>query len=367
MEELESLQRSKEISLYELHDEQTSGVEEYIFSTPETREICNRPEKVGISFPETMRAATDKLLQLSPLKELLGQSEEMRNCVLHFLRGGLNFQLREALFDAYGFTRHYCSYMTSQRYQRGKRWKIKQDQYRKISYLPGSTILIGDCVATGSTLENGLEVLLEDAREQEQPISNLILFTIGCENAREILQDFHERFSQEFDYDRTMVFYIEARFGLSNEDMDLTVTLPGTDLLRHPAVLAPEYERSLYNRLHVPVERCTIYDLGAKSFTYQKHVNEVIEYWQKLKDSDLTLREAYRERWPETDYSSPEALEEARREIWPFIESEEIESLYSAYQSRWEEISEKADTHQALVELADRRIQIMESLLADER
>ncbi len=365
MNQLEALHRSEQISLYELQSKKSEPVEEYIFSTPETRDLCNQPEKVGITFPNAMRQAIVRTLRLPPLNDFLGNSKEMKNCVLHFLRGGLNFQLREALFEAYDFTRHYCSYMTSQRYQRGKRWKVKQDQYRKINYLPGSTILIGDCVATGSTMENGLEVLLKTAEAQNRPVSNLVLFTIGCSQAQKIMHQFHERFKQKFDYGRTMIFYIEGRFGLANEEMGLTISLPGTDLLRYPADLAPEYERSLYEKLHTPVERCTIYDLGAKSFTYQEHVEEVVEYWQKLKDSNLSLKQAYRERWPEENYSSEKKLKQARQKSWPFVEPEEIEALYEAYLQRWEENpgTRNAESHQALVKLANKRINIMENQL----
>ncbi len=364
MTQLEALHRDRDISLYQIEDNH-SPIEEYIFSTPETREICNRPELVGIKFPEGMRTAASRLLKLDPLAELIGEKNGKENCILHFLRGGLNFQLREALSEAYGFNRQYCSYMTSQRYQRGKRWQIKQDQYRKIDYLPGSTLLIGDCIATGSTMENGLQVLLENARTEGKPVSNLVVLTIGCGRARDILTDFHRQLEATFDYDRTLVFYVEGRFKLAEEDMDLTIALPGTDLLRRDALLAPEYELSLYERLHIPLERCTIYDLGAKSFTYQEHVAEVVEYWQQLKDSSLTLQEAYRERWPEDDYQSLEALKESRREIWPFLSEAELEELYEAYRQRWEEklTDEKDVNHQALERLANKRIQVMEELL----
>ncbi len=365
MEQLKALHRDPEISLYQISGEESGEVEEYIFSTPETRNICNRPELVGIDFPLGMRSAKKKLFQLSPLQELVGDAGPLKSAILHFLRGGLNFQIREALNEAYGFTRQYCSYMTSQRYQRGKRWKIKQDQYRKIDYISGSTMLIGDCVATGSTMENGLEVLLDFAREQQRPISNLVVFTIGCRRAREILENFHKRFAREFDYERTMVFYVEGRFKLASEDMGLSIALPGTDLLKASALLAPEYERTIYERLHIPLERCAIYDLGAKSFTYREHVDEVIGYWEQLKASSLTLREAYRERWPETDYRSFQSLLESRRSVWPFVEETEIKQLYELYKERWEDtdLLKEVDTHAALEKLAERRIKLMTSQL----
>ncbi len=366
MEKLDVLYRSEEVSLYSVQDSDSGGVEEYVFSTPETRTVCNTPEMVGINFPRKMRSAHRKVMELEPLKSTLGVVDDFQACVMHFLRGGLNFQVREALADAYGFNRHYCSYMTSQRYQRGERWKIKQDQYRKLNFNPQSTILIGDCIATGTTMENGLQVVLEWARENDRPFKNLVVFTIGCDRGRKILKEYHEDLKDAFeDYERTMLFYAEGKLGLASEERGLTIGLPGTDLLREPALLAPEFEKSIYEKFHVPVERCAIYDVGAKSFEYRVHIEDVIEYWQQLKESDLTLLEAYRERWSEKDYGTAEELYKARRKVWPFIKEEEIEALHACYIRRWsEEMSEEeADTHEALVELADERLAVLEEVL----
>ncbi|MFP4687081.1 MAG: hypothetical protein ACLFN5_03125 [bacterium] len=366
MEKLNALHRSEQVSLYQVEGADGGGIEEYVFSTPETRRVCNTPELVGIEFPGQMRRAHGKVMKLEPLNSIFSELDDFQACVMHFLRGGLNFQVREALADAYEFNRHYCSYMTSQRYQRGERWKIKQDQYRKIDFVPGSTILIGDCIATGSTMENGLQVLLDWSIENDCPFDNLVVFTIGCDRGREILKDFHSKLKENFKgYGRTLLFYAEGKLGLAGDDMDLTIALPGTDLLREPALLAPEFEKSIYSKLHVPIERCAIYDVGAKSFEYRKHIEDVIEYWQQLKDSGLTLLQAYRERWSEKDYGSVEKLYEARREVWGFIDREEISELHSLYCARWQEqiAEEEADSCEALHNLADRRLAVLERVL----
>lgn len=365
MEQLTSIKRDSDVSLYRVESDHSSSVEEYVFSTPETRRVCNEPEMVGLEFPRCMREATAKVLQQPPLGDWLGDERDKDVSVMHFLRGGLNFQLREALGEAYGFNKHYCAYMTSQRHKQNENWVIEQDQYRKIRYLPDSTIMIGDVIATGSTMENGLEVLLNHARENDRPFKNLIVFTIGCDEGRRILEQYHDRFRDEFDLDRVMLFYAEGKLGLAEEDSPLTIKISGTDLLREPALLAPECERSIYQRPHIPVERCAIYDVGAKSFCYQEHVEDVIGYWEKLRDSDLTLKEAYRERWSESDYGSVDELFDARKQVWPFIERDEIEQLHEAYEKRWNQppLSEDAESHGALEELADKRLRVLEDVI----
>lgn len=365
MERLEKIHRSSDLSLYQVVSDRESNIDEYVFSTPETRRVCNEPDMVGLEFPRCMREATVRVLQQSPLNDLLADQPDRMVSVMHFLRGGLNFQLREALGEAYGFNKHYCAYMTSQRHKDTDEWVIEEDQYRKIRYLPGSTLLIGDVIATGSTLENGLEVLLNQAGVEEAPFRNLIVFTIGCDRGRKILDQYYEQLREVCGVEQVMLFYGEGKLGLAEKDSSLTIKIPGTDLLREPALLSPECERSIYQRLHIPIERCTIYDVGAKSFEYQEHIEDVVEYWNQLIDSDLTLKEAYRERWSEQDYGSADQLYEARRNVWPFIEKEEVVEIYRAYENRWtnEPLLQRADTHEALVKLAEKRLQILEELL----
>jgi len=365
LERLDPIHRNAQLSLYRVDSERGTEIEEYVFSTPETRRVCNEPEMVGLEFPRSMKEATVRVLQQPPLDEFFRDQPDRMISVMHFLRGGLNFQLREALAEAYGFNKHYCAYMTSQRHKDEDQWIIEQDQYRKIRYLPGSTLLIGDVIATGSTVENGLEVLLDHAETTDAPFRNLVLFTIGCDRGREILDQHIDQLRRVCGIKQVMLFYAEGKFCLAQPDSLPTIKIPGTDLLREPALLAPEFERSLYERLHIAIERCAIYDVGAKSFEYQKHIEDVVEYWNQLIDSELTLKQAYRERWSEQDYGSVDELFEARSQVWPFIDKDEIVELYDSYRERWENhpLLQKADTHQALVELAEERLEILEELL----
>jgi hypothetical protein len=365
VEQLKPVRRDDELSLYRVDSETSGSVEEYVFSTPETRRVCNEPEMVGLEFPRCMREATARVLQAPPLSDWLADERDRDVSVMHFLRGGLNFQLREALGQAYGFNKHYCAYMTSQRHKTSENWVIEQDQYRKIRYLENSTVMIGDVIATGSTMENGMEVLLDHVRSNDLPFKNLIVFTIGCDEGRKILEQYEDELEEACDLDRLMLFYAEGKFGLAGEDSPLTFKIPGTDLLRDPALLTPEYEKSIYQRLHIPIERCAIYDVGAKSFEYQEHVEDVIDYWRQLRDSDLSLKQAYRERWTESDYGTVDELYEARRSDWPFIERSEVEELHRSYEQRWDSppLSNRGESHEALEQLADERIGVLEGLL----
>ena len=88
-----------------------------LLSTPESRAICNRPELLGFEFSEALRRAVGRGLGAPMLSDSLRGVPQTRLCVLHFLRGGLSFGLREALYDVLGSTRHASAFLSSQRFQ----------------------------------------------------------------------------------------------------------------------------------------------------------------------------------------------------------------------------------------------------------
>ena len=87
-----------------------SPVERYIATTPETRAICNDPKIAGIDY-------TDKLQQacVAVLKTLDLNIKESSGVVVNILRGGLNYGLRHALHDAFGWNRHTTCFISAQR------------------------------------------------------------------------------------------------------------------------------------------------------------------------------------------------------------------------------------------------------------
>lgn len=356
--------RTAELSLYQIAGSD-SPVKEYVFSTPETRDICNAPEIAGFQVTEHLKNAVVKLLKAPPLKGAFGRAPDTKSTVLHFLRGGLNFRIRNALAEAYGYNRHYASFLTSQRYRRGDRWIIKQDQYRKLDFEDRTTIFLGDVVATGSTISNGLRLLLNKCVEARKSISNLVFFTNGCQRATELLEEYDTLLRSAFPhYRNSYLFYIEGKFSLAEERTAYTLGISGTDLQRHPALLAPEFELAQYDVLTHPLERCTCYDMGSRSFACADYAHEVIEYWRELGESGLTLAEAYHERWPEEEYRSFNSLRKAKRKTWRRLPEDFYQRLYRRFQERWTpEMRKEADSRESLPRLCRQRVRTLNKAL----
>lgn len=280
-----------------------SAIRTYVVSTPESREVVNRPEIVGCAYTTLLRRAMTSVLTTAPFRDELLSAEEHEICVLHILRGGLNFGVREALHDGLHLVRHGSAFLSSQR-RRGESggWWVEQDQYRKLDVPERAIVLVGDVVATGATLEHCFRTVATHLRTVGGSIRRLFVFTIGCSRLEEILARKDRRLRQSFpDYEGTTAVYLEGRFTLVREDTPLRLAIPGTDLVRADALLAPEFAASQAEDPAFPLERCAVYDAGSRAFDVPSYVDDVLGYWQgvhALAADGFTLTEALAERQP---------------------------------------------------------------------
>jgi hypothetical protein len=362
MEYLHKLTSSPEITYYEIKGDQQGDLERYIISTPQTRKICNVPEVVGVEYTSLMERAMVSALKSLPGRESFLVIPQRQFCVFTFLRGGLNFSLREALYYAYGFNNHASSFMTSQRFMVDGKWIIKENQYRKLKVPDNATLLIGDVVATGITLEQGFNVFLDYLRTNRIRLDNVIFFTIGCDNSERIMKEVDRKLRLANPaYGRTIVVYLEGKFKVAEDSTNLRIKIPGTDLLRTNALVSPEFALSQYEDVAYPLERCTIYDAGSRSFDIPEYTHDVLDYWgqmKKLAERGFTLYDAMKERWPEADWESFDQFSAERTKEWQGLDGQLLVQLHGAFTSRWDDrFIKTSKTNKPLIELCNRRIE----------
>ena len=281
-----------------------AAVPAFLVSTPESREVVNRPEIVGCAYTTLLRRALTAALETAPFRDEILSAAEHEVCVLHFLRGGLNFGIREALHDGLHLVRHGSAFLSSQR-RRGMsgRWHVEEDQYRKIQVPERAVLLVGDVVATGATLEHGFRTIATQLRTVGGSIRRLIVFTIGCRQLETILAENDRRLRQSFPgYEGATAIYLEGRFTLVGDESPLRIAVPGTDLVRLDALLAPELVATQAEDPAFALERCAVYDAGSRAFEVPAYLDDVLGYWQRvavLADEGLTLAEALAERRPD--------------------------------------------------------------------
>ena len=363
MDYLEPILRNKAISYYRLHPEYAPELDVYVVSTPSSRRILNHPEVAGVEFTRELKNATTETLRYFPGKDYFLSLNPSTISVVHFLRSGLNFGIREALYDAWGFNTQVSSFITSQR-ERDQfgRWYIKDDQYRKIEIPFGVSFFIGEIVATGVTVDNGLDIIFSLAKNLGRPVHNVVFFTIGCHKIEKALRKYDALLKETFPgYRKTILIYLEGKFHLADSKTEARLKIQGTDLMRHPALLSPEFELSQFGKLSPTLERCVIYDGGSRAFNIPGYFEDVRDYWEKLLEQGKrgwTLQEALEERWPAAEYRLPfPRFAVIKRRSWRKLDRGFVKKLYQIYSRHWKKsLPEKINTSQALIDLCHRRL-----------
>lgn len=298
---------SETLSLARVTGEYEDPIRRYVFSTRETRDIVNKPEVMGVAYTELLEQGIVHLLEGVSSLHFDDIDEEQVN-VFHYLRGSLNFGIRNALHRAYGWNTHGASFMSSQRARDEEgRWYITEDSYRKLTMAKGSIVYCGDVVATGVTLESGLDALTKALVSSGGSIRYFVFFTIGCHKTEKIFEKYYKIWKETFsDFEGIDVYYIEGKFHLADSKTPVTIKLPGTDLLRRDSLLMPEFIEALQQDLPAALERCTIYDAGSRAFDVQEYKEDVMEYWQQvsgLAQDGMTTAQYLEERFPECSES----------------------------------------------------------------
>ncbi|MEA2082318.1 MAG: hypothetical protein U9O97_06225 [Elusimicrobiota bacterium] len=316
---LKKISGQKSTALYEICP--AGRVKRYIISTPPTRKILNMPEIHGFEYTHLLRKGIESFLKTPFAGKFFQDADGSKYSVLHFLRGGLNFNFIEQFFKCYGFTKVNASFMTSQRVQNGKHWKIKHDQYRKFALEGVSSLIAGDVIATGTTLKNGFDCILDtDAR-----LDSFIFFTIGTPYTEKIINEYEKKFRKKNRNFKAYIFYIEGRFELIEKKGELPFAIDGTDLVRKNALLSPEFEYS--QTIASRIERCAVYDVGARAFNWRKHFRDIVEYWGLLSKSKFSVPEIYNLR-QQFSYANYAEYEEARKIVWPDISTTVLKKMY---------------------------------------
>jgi len=304
---LQEIVRTEELAVYGLPRDGGDGVSVRIVTSPGTRRICNDPTCCGVDYTRRLGATCAATLKALGDELSLVESETL---VVNILRGGLNFGLREALADAYGWSRHATGFVSAQRAENGDgsgEWHITENAYRKVYFPPCASLVIGDVVATGTSLRYALDELVRTALASGTKLRSIVFFTFGGPKAEEALAAADRACRAHFpEYRGTTLIYLEGVFAVPDDRSPLRIRLPGTDLLRLGAEMAPEFVESQYEDPAYPLERCVIYDAGSRAFWLPDYVHDVIGYWRQNLDLALggvTYLDLLAERFPSLDAS----------------------------------------------------------------
>ncbi len=290
-----------DVRLYEWKQE--GNLRCVVASTPQTRSICNDPCVLGTDYTDMLKKACSGILKNGDF----GLTEN-NTAVINILRGGLNFGLRDALAEAFGWKSHTTCFISAQRARDTadpEEWHITENAYRKVYFPDRARLVIGDVVATGTSLKYALDELVNSAISENVQLRSILFFTYGGYRALDILNEVDTRCRASFkNYESTTLVFLEGCFLVPDIHSKLSIRLTGTDLLRGGSVMAPEFLDSQYEDPAYPLERCTIYDAGSRAFWVREYANDVLNYWKQVLElaaNGVTFENYLKQRMPELD------------------------------------------------------------------
>ncbi|MCI5648389.1 MAG: phosphoribosyltransferase [Fusicatenibacter sp.] len=251
--------------------------EYYVVSEAETRKLLNTPEIVGYEVYHCLIPATSQMLYY--FKE---QKKVTTANILSILRGALNYPLEESCYREH-IRVHDISFLSSERVFQDDEIAGLEIKYSKLTMVPGSTLLIGDIIATGETLIHCLRYVTDFYREHGAALRNIIIFTIGGTTGITIL----ERLTAEIrefwpDFEGFITVYYEGIFSTYQDKGVSGINLPDVDFYWKGGIVAPEFRRQTLSMRDPLFEKCIIYDGGARRYEIHEHVEEVLDFWNKM-------------------------------------------------------------------------------------
>jgi uracil phosphoribosyltransferase len=251
----------------------------YILRMAPARKIIYNP----LLWGEDLRQYTNKCNQifLKTAWNLVPSLKRVRAsnvCEVVVLRGGLGYELDRAFEQTLGRYLQRC-FVGARRYRVSSEEFKAEISYRNFDPLPDkSVLLMGDTIATGSSLGRTLAEVRDELRRRNYNPRKLIVFSIaaafrGCTK----LLEWEKRFREWWPGFRIYLFSAEALFGLEE----------GTHLrFRKPEeAIVPEDTKKYVNKVYgsykdgyLPGNICAIFDWGDRNFKPDRHLEDVLKF-----------------------------------------------------------------------------------------
>ena len=253
--------------------------EYYIVSEAETRKLMNSPEVVGYEVYRCLLNSTCQMLHHFKEEKRITFAN-----ILSILRGALNYPIEESCFREH-IRVHDISFLSSERVFSNGEVTGLEVKYSKLTAVPGSSLLIGDIIASGETLVHCLKYVLDYYRKNNAKLRNIIFFTIGGRQGIQILESLTEEIREYWpDFEGFITVFYEGVFNCY-EPGDKGVcgfNRALIDFYWKNGVIAPEFRRQTLSKRDPLFEKCTIYDGGARRYEISEHITEVLDFWETL-------------------------------------------------------------------------------------
>lgn len=251
----------------------------YILRMGSARKILYDP----LLWGDELRKQTNKCNQIFlktawNLVSSLKRARASNVCELVVLRGGLGYELDKAFEQVFGRYLPRC-FVGARRYRVSSEEFKAEISYRNFDPLPDkSVLLMGDTIATGSSLSQTLAEVRDEFRRRNYNPRKLIVFSIaaafrGCTR----LLEWEKRFREWWPGFRVYLFAAEALFGLE-EGTHLRFRKPGEAIVPEDTKRQVSRVYGDYEEGYLPGNICAIFDWGDRNFKPDRHLEDVLKF-----------------------------------------------------------------------------------------
>jgi len=252
----------------------------YIVSNKGTRKLLSSPEVIGYDSYLAMTDATSDMIGCLKQDNTIGSNVD----IMTILRGGLNYPLEECCYRN-GVRVTNMDFISCERIIHNNQITGLDIRYSKLRAPRNITLMIGDIIASGETLERSMHYIISEFKRLGGSIRNLVFFTIGGTRAIEFFEAMLPVFRSnwpEFE-NITCVFY-EGIFSAYKDKGVTGISWPAIDFFWKDGVITPEFRAYVLSDDDALFEKCIIYDGGARRYEIPDHYHEVTEYWENIRD-----------------------------------------------------------------------------------
>lgn len=264
---------------YRLH---TAGlVDVLVCSTPTTRRLLTSPHLVGEQYNHALRTGVRDALSMAAaeISDLRTALTRTRAEVLNILRGGLTFGVASAV-EAVSGTPPMVSFIGTDRRADG----IMGLDYERWEHADGGALVLGDIVATGSTVDLALRKVLDESARTGRRIPHIVVVTIAAAPGVAAIERLVNSYAATLPAStRATVIALESIFRLPEPGAGVDFPQAPFDFLRGTTATTPEFEWERLTTMSSLLEKCVVYDGGLRAFAPTGHLDFRKAWWSAFR------------------------------------------------------------------------------------
>lgn len=270
------VEKAKDYSIYRVTD-QSLLPDTYIICSDAARSVLYSPHVAGKRLQDAMQKNSEIFASIAA-KHVLADAKCASICELVFLSGGLFYFLNYGFKKEYSFALPQCFIGIQRQRVEGKSGQFRAVAgYENFEALPdGAHVIIGDTVATGSTLVKGIQLLLDAAEEKGVSIASITVFTLAGSStgAKKLARLAKSHILPQHPGCHVSLFACEMLFHLMPDGTDLRFLMPDS-------IMPGESQQEAMHRYGKYLSknmRCAVFDWGTRCKNPREHYREFLEY-----------------------------------------------------------------------------------------